>query len=356
MYTLVQKMFVSKESTNKHFDFIDWVYFLGIILVVFGHSHPLGAGWEYWYRMANGWIYSFHMPLFFFISGFLLVHTKSIDRLGYKKWIIGKILKFGIPYLVLTAIAYVPKYMLGDTTDTVSMGVGYFFNTTFLNPRLGVWGHFWFIYALIILEAVWGVWRRLTKINQKASWIYLEFGFIVSAVMTVRYIRTTMFCLEDLSFVALFYVCGILTALLKPVLWDKWWKNIISIIFCGVVCCFTFHLGNYVVSTNTIFNFINAMLLVWIFWNIGKLLSPIKWKPVQRIVPWGFTIFVYSWPCQAVFETILRRIGVGWNLTVAILFPIGFIFPLLLVYCYRRFTWCQCKFFDYLFRIHTVTK
>jgi len=44
---------------------------------------------------------------------------------------------------------------------------------------------------------------------------------------------------------------------------------------------------------------------------------------------------------------------VGWNATVAILFPVGLIIPLILVYCYRRFTWIHCKFFDYLFGIHT---
>ncbi len=342
-----------KEKMGRHFAFIDWVYFIGIVLVVFGHSHPLGEGWEVWYSRLNGWIYSFHMPLFYFVSGFLLVHSKSIDKLGYPKWVLSKLLKFGVPYLVLTAVAYVPKYLLGDTTDAVTLGLGYFLETTFLRPRVGVWGHFWFIYVLMILEAVWGAWRALWRKDERASWWFLGIGFAVSFGMSVNWIRTTLFALQDLSFVAIFYVCGILTALVKPVLWDKRWKNVAAILVCAAVCRLTFDCGNFWISTNTIFNFFNALLLVWIFWNLGVLLAPVKCRLVPMIVPWGFTIFVYSWPVQAVFETILRRCGVSWNVTVAILFVVGFVFPLLLVYCYRRFTWCQCKFLDDLFGINT---
>lgn len=147
-------------GNDKHFRYIDMVYFIGIILVVWGHSHPLDSSWwGTWYSDLNGFIYTFHMPLYFFIGGYLMVHSNSIDKLGYRKWAIGKLWKFLIPYFVLTAIAYIPKAMLGDTSDVVELSLGYFLKTTFLIPRIGVWGHFWFIPAFLSLDLLWGAWR-----------------------------------------------------------------------------------------------------------------------------------------------------------------------------------------------------
>ncbi len=52
-------------SESKRLDFIDIAKGIGIILVVTGHLLPVAAG-------LHVLIYSFHMPLFFFLSGFFL--------------------------------------------------------------------------------------------------------------------------------------------------------------------------------------------------------------------------------------------------------------------------------------------
>lgn len=59
--------------------FIAYLQVLGIILVVLGHSfheYPDGAGGKtlLLYRM----LHSFRMPLFMFVSGFLMVYTTRI--------------------------------------------------------------------------------------------------------------------------------------------------------------------------------------------------------------------------------------------------------------------------------------
>ncbi|MBR3998613.1 MAG: acyltransferase family protein, partial [Clostridia bacterium] len=95
------------KSQNNRLEYVDLMYLFGILMVVWGHSHPLdGSWWGTWYEHINVFIYSFHMPLYFFLGGYLMVHSSSIDRTGYKNWAISKLLKFLIPYIVLTAIAY----------------------------------------------------------------------------------------------------------------------------------------------------------------------------------------------------------------------------------------------------------
>lgn len=80
----------------------------GILLVVLGHS---GENIPY----LSKWIYSFHMPLFIFISGYLLDYTSKngIDKINLFNFINKKIKRLLIPYFVISSLAYVPKYLLG---------------------------------------------------------------------------------------------------------------------------------------------------------------------------------------------------------------------------------------------------
>ena len=58
---------------EKRLDYIDMVKGIGIILVVIGHSTYVSEG-------TLTWLASFHMPLFFLISGILFAHKKSIHE------------------------------------------------------------------------------------------------------------------------------------------------------------------------------------------------------------------------------------------------------------------------------------
>ncbi|MCF0193574.1 MAG: acyltransferase family protein [Bacteroidaceae bacterium] len=56
-------------ETNRLY-WIDWAKARGIILVVLGHMHsPL-----------SHWIFVFHMPMFFMISGYLYKHTGTVSE------------------------------------------------------------------------------------------------------------------------------------------------------------------------------------------------------------------------------------------------------------------------------------
>lgn len=344
------------KSENNRFRYIDILYVIGIILVVFGHSHPLNEDWfGTWYSDLNAFIYTFHMPLFFFIGGYLMVFSKSVEKLGYFKWALGKILKFLIPYLVLTVLAYFPKAMLGDTSDAVELSFEYFFSTTFLIPRIGVWGHFWFIPTFLTLDLIWGAWRALIN---KGKALYIAIFAVLTAVsiyLAFCPILTDYFVLYDISQVALFYALGIITALVKPIFWDKHWKNWSWIVICVAGTFFLYPYGNFRIRTTPIINFVVGMMLVWLCWNLAKSLTSLKFtKYAEKLTQYNFSIYIYSWPAQAVLDAILRRLGVNWLVIIAILFVSGFIFPLLIVTIYKKLRFLHCKFFDHLIGIQTV--
>ena len=89
---------------------IDMLYALGTLLVILGHSHP-----NDWSTFPGKWIefiYTFHMPLFFLIAGYLFAYSDSMSRLGYFKWLKEKALRLLTPYVILTLVTFVPKYAL----------------------------------------------------------------------------------------------------------------------------------------------------------------------------------------------------------------------------------------------------
>jgi fucose 4-O-acetylase-like acetyltransferase len=91
---------------------------IGIFLVVFGHSyvemnqHPGDPVLSSFYWLHN-FIYSFHMPLFMFISG-LLFANKNYGQPGldYAKYVSSRFKRLLVPYIVISTLTFPIKAVL----------------------------------------------------------------------------------------------------------------------------------------------------------------------------------------------------------------------------------------------------
>lgn len=61
------------EKNQQRIYSLDIAKALCIVLVVVGHFNPDNA--PAWWKCINQIIYSFHMPLFLFVSGYVYRHT-----------------------------------------------------------------------------------------------------------------------------------------------------------------------------------------------------------------------------------------------------------------------------------------
>jgi fucose 4-O-acetylase-like acetyltransferase len=102
--------------TTSRISYIDMARGIAISLVVLGHvvygNNPLCI-----------WIYSFHIPLFFMISGILLAHKEEWTILSYTQIVRKKALHLLYPYITFSILCYVyrivHKLVFHDSFSTV---------------------------------------------------------------------------------------------------------------------------------------------------------------------------------------------------------------------------------------------
>ena len=97
--------------TDKRISYIDMAKGIGIILVVLGHSIFPSEN-------LTTWIYSFHMPLFFILSGMLLSHTHATEQ-ALTSFIRKKAQAIFIPYFVFSVLTILFSALL-DTASFCS--------------------------------------------------------------------------------------------------------------------------------------------------------------------------------------------------------------------------------------------
>jgi fucose 4-O-acetylase-like acetyltransferase len=131
---------------------VDYAKAIGILLVVYGHvargvynaGIPMDAAL---YERVDSIIYSFHMPLFFFLSGLFFIH--SLRRRGPAALTANKIDTIVYPYLLWSLTQGLAEvWMSGYTTGNAT-----------LSEVLALWDprvQFWFLYALflVVLTAI----------------------------------------------------------------------------------------------------------------------------------------------------------------------------------------------------------
>lgn len=134
--------------TGERLPVVDFVKGIGIVLVVYGHvvRGIVGAGIpfdEHWFQLVDRTIYSFHMPLFFFLSG-VLFHA-SFARKGKVDFVVGKLKTVAYPYLLWSILQGMIEFLLSRWTNG-GVTAGDVFSLLW-QPR----AQFWFLYMLFFV-------------------------------------------------------------------------------------------------------------------------------------------------------------------------------------------------------------
>lgn len=132
---------------KKRLDWLDVAKGIAIILVVAGHvtsnyvtGEPEAVSPAF--HTLHWFIYSFHMPLFLVISGFLFRSSLKKDA---KKTAVSKLIAYGVPYLVFSVLYWAVKAAAGALVHN-AVGI----KDLLLIPLFPL-SFMWYLYALLLM-------------------------------------------------------------------------------------------------------------------------------------------------------------------------------------------------------------
>lgn len=180
-----EKIDSSAYVKQLRLNWIDYAKGIGIILVVYDHVMSnlrfSGSGidqtfYDYSYKLIT----SFHMPLFFFLSGLFI--EKSLAK-GTKLFLLNKLNTIAYPYLVWSIIqgsllVILSTYTVSASPDNALTFVNLPFHIAF-DPTPLV--QLWFLYVLFAANLAFLLLKRLTGST------YLVFGFALLVYLASPY-------------------------------------------------------------------------------------------------------------------------------------------------------------------------
>ena len=186
---------------------IDFTRAFAIILVVAGHWVP--EPMPDWWSLIVSLIYTFHMPLFLAMSGYLYMYSQG--RHSYGRFLLGKVKRLMIPYFVTSVIVISIKLL--------SQGGGaYIENPVTLQSYLEILylpaaGYYlWFIWAL------WWMFVITPLFRTRRARLVLALATLILSFIPID--LPEIFCLRQTKQMFVFFMFGVL-------LYD--WKRYIPI-------------------------------------------------------------------------------------------------------------------------------
>lgn len=181
---------------------IDIAKAICIILVVIGHyipeTHPL------WYGEMRKVIYTFHMPLFMFASGYIYIATKK--EISYSEFIWRKVKRLMVPYLTVSVLVVSIKLCTQNQAYVENPVTPFSYLKIFYLPEAGYF--LWFIWAL------WWMFILIPLFRTPQSRLGL---LIVAALLPLAaQFMPEEFCFKEFSKMLQYFIMGI-------VVYD--WKN-----------------------------------------------------------------------------------------------------------------------------------
>lgn len=280
--------------------------FLAIVFVVAGHS---GVDTPF---VSLFPVYSFHMPLFVFISGYFYKSNETVK--SYLKKIIKKFL---IP-LTIWNIIYTTIAQVFRTFNIINFGQDISFNSIFIAPiygtQLSLNTSAWFVWNLILLTTLYILIRKFLLLISKNEYFITVVIFILSLVATQIAMNNQLDNNQVLltrSFMQLFYFqIGYLykQKLERKDKLNSWiYFSIILIIQMAILIKYH-NISSVVLSMTFSYNFsliafIVAMTGIAFWLRIAKLLTPL-FKKNKAIIYAGQNTWTIMMHHQFVFFLI----------------------------------------------------
>lgn len=327
---------------KERIGYIDIVRGLAIILMVMGH---MDFGYQFDY-----YIHAFHVPVWFFISGWF----QKNNHLGFQN-VKRKIHKLIIPYFIWGFLQY-PVWILFNRSANNKLEplMNLFWENT--NLLMPIAGALWFLTCLFFTELIFAFIQNKfkNKINKTAA----VFIMIITGFSLPHYFQIRLPWAIDVSFVTVGFMA--IGYYLKTYFNNEHVKrffnlSIIEIIVLGIINSASIFVNGYVNlrtgSYSCYFLFwINAILAIVVFWDACRIVDHKCSKcflvtEIKFIGRYSMIYLVLNQLLVLIGNRILYRLHIG---NIAVVLMVKAIFVLLimvilhhiaLIFNLRRLSW-----------------
>ena len=290
-------------------------------LVLFGHSFPDSAyGYINAYtEFSREYIYSFHMPIFFIISGFCMKSVLLQKEISIKSEIMKRTKRLLIPYLFYSYIAIILKVIF-NSYMYIKFEPQIIWETLLGNSASGT---LWYLWNLFIINNFFLFISRRT--SKKQVWL------LISLVLYICHLLFPQFYFDKLLKYPIFYVLGIYVAAYFPRI-KKEMKNkgTAMFLFMLINAMIVAWIGNDIrveLLTALLGSTVMLYLAIWIDKNNVRIKSFL-----ELASKYSYGIYLMSPYVQVAIRVFLyQKMGMPYLLCMGLMLVLGFLIPYVLI-------------------------
>ena len=296
---------------------------IAFCLVLFGHSFPDSAyGYMNAYtEFGREYIYSFHMPLFFIISGFCMEPLLLQREINIKSEVIKRGRRLLIPYIFYSYIAIIPKLIFHSYMYIK------FEPQIILETLLGhsASGTLWYLWNLFMINILFLFISRVTI--KKLVWL------LIGLLLYIGHLLFPDFYFDELLKYPIFYVLGIYLAAYFPMIKKRIMGKgggMAMLLFMLLDAVIVAWIGNNIrveMLTAMLGSISMLYLAVWIDRRNGRIKSFLELSS-----NYSYGIYLMSPYVQVAIRVFLyRKLGMPYLLCMGLMLVLGFLIPYVLI-------------------------
>lgn len=321
--------------TSNRILFIDVAKAICIILVVVGHYVPADA--PGWYVALHDIIYTFHMPLFMFASGYVYIATKK--DVAYGSFLLKKFRRLMVPYFA-TSIIVITIKLLTQGVMSVDNPVGLVsYLRMFYLPEAGYF--LWFIWAL------W--WMFVIVLLLKTKMSRLVFFFVCLALHYVPLPLPEFFCLAQCKNMLVFFMLGVVVyehANLREFVNDFKPAKVVaaSVLFVAAESAFILDRGGQVAG---VIDYLLPYVGIWFVLEVSKLIcrccKNVQSGWLMTVSVSSYIIYLFHTTFEGLAKAVFRKLPLNsdlWYVFVPEALTViacGVVIPILLFKLFRKY-------------------
>lgn len=297
----------NEKGEGGFLKYIAYLQVIGIVLVVLGHSfheYPDGNGGmsSLLYRI----LHSFRMPVFMFVSGFLMVYT-TFNRTETPSWrvfAIGKVKRLMVPFVVLSIVTFVPRSALSLYADEpMPMTINSLIESLLFRDSLVI-PYFWFLQSsFTLLLGSYFILYYFGKNGKYDNFLYASLILVFFVFSIVKPQTSGIFSLGHTLRYGLYFVLG--------ACYCKYGRKIDSYIpwndycfFSGVV---TVWVMLFYLLEETPFMPICSIFGIAMCVSLSKILVHKNVTFLDHLIGANYIIFLLSWYFNVLCQQVLHR-------------------------------------------------